>query len=116
MAERFEAKARRQGDAGIVDITGELDGEAAARLQAAYAEAAGGAERVILNFGGLTYMNSTGIGLLVTLLVRAQRQNQRMLAYGLSEHYRQIFEITRLSDFVTIHADEASAVAGSASA
>ena len=111
MAERFEAKARRQGDAGIVDITGELDGEAAARLQAAYAEAAGGAERVILNFGGLTYMNSTGIALVVELLARARADRLAVHAYGLSEHYRQIFEITRLVDFVTIHSDEASAVA-----
>jgi len=111
MAERFEAKARRQGDAGIVDITGELDGEAAARLQAAYAEAAGGAERVILNFGGLTYMNSTGIALVVELLARARADRLAVHAYGLSEHYRQIFEITRLSDFLAIHADETSAVA-----
>jgi len=111
MAERFEAKARRQGDAGIVDITGELDGEAAARLQAAYAEAAGGAERVILNFGGLTYMNSTGIALVVELLARARADRLAVHAYGLSEHYRQIFEITRLSDFLAIHADQTSAVA-----
>lgn len=111
MVERFEATARRQGGAGIVDITGELDGEAAARLQAAYAEAADGAERVILNFGGLTYMNSTGIALVVELLARARADRLPVHAYGLSEHYRQIFEITRLSDFLAIHADETSAVA-----
>ena len=45
-------------------------------------------------------MNSGGIGLLVTLLVRAQRQHQQVLAYGLSDHYRQIFELTRLDEAV----------------
>ncbi len=45
-------------------------------------------------------MNSGGIGLLVMLLVRAQRNRQRVLAYGLSEHYRQIFELTRLDEAV----------------
>ncbi len=59
-------------------------------------------------------MNSGGIGLLVTLLVRAQRQRQRVLAYGLSEHYRQIFELTRLDEAIGIHdtEDEALAAAG----
>ena len=54
----------------------------------------------MLDFGGLEYMNSSGIGLLVTLLVRANRNQQRLLAYGLSEHYRQIFELTRLDEAI----------------
>ena len=42
---------------------------------------------------GLEYMNSGGIGLLVTLLVRAQRGGVRLLATGLSDHYRQILAL-----------------------
>jgi anti-sigma B factor antagonist len=45
------------------------------------------------------------------LLVRAQRQHQRVLAYGLSDHYRQIFELTRLDEAVSIHDDEGAALA-----
>ena len=43
----------------------------------------GGTRAVILNFTGLEYMNSGGIGLLVTLLVRANRAKQKLLAFGL---------------------------------
>jgi anti-sigma B factor antagonist len=64
----------------------------------------------VLNFSGLDYMNSGGIGLLVTLLVRAKRQKQQLLAYGLSDHYRQIFELTRLDDAIGIHDDESTAL------
>jgi anti-sigma B factor antagonist len=63
-----------------------------------------------LNFEGLEYMNSGGIGLLVTLLVRANRQRQRLLAFGLNEHYRQIIELTRLDDAISIHDTEADAL------
>ena len=63
---------------------------------------------VVLNFTGLEYMNSSGIGLLVTLLVRANRNRQRLLAYGLTDHYRQIFELTRLDEAIGIHDDEAA--------
>jgi anti-sigma B factor antagonist len=69
---------------------------------------------VILNFTGLEYMNSSGIGLLVTLLVRANRNRQRLMAYGLTDHYRQIFELTRLDEAIGIHSDEAGALAAAA--
>ena len=58
-------------------------------------------------------MNSSGIGLLVTLLVRAQRQKQKLAAYGLSEHYRQIFDLTRLNEAIAIYDSEADALATS---
>ena len=70
-----------------------------------------GVRAIVLSFAGLEYMNSGGIGLLVTLLVRAQRQRQRVLAYGLSDHYRQIFELTRLDEAVGIHDGEDDALA-----
>ena len=76
----------------------------------AYARA-DGARSVVLDFGRLEYMNSGGIGLLVTLLVRAQRAGQRLLAVGLSEHYRQILALTRLDEAIAIHDDEAAALA-----
>jgi len=61
-------------------------------------------------------MNSSGIGLLVTLLIRINRQRQRMLAYGLSEHYRHIFELTRLNEAIGVYDDEAAAVAAASAA
>jgi anti-sigma B factor antagonist len=70
-----------------------------------------GVRAIVLSFAQLDYMNSGGIGLLVTLLVRAQRQRQRVLAFGLSDHYRQIFELTRLDEAVGIHDSEEDALA-----
>jgi anti-anti-sigma factor len=73
-----------------------------------------GATAVVLDFSGMEYMNSGGIGLLVTLLVRAQRSNTRLLATGLTNHYREILALTRLEEAIEIHDDEASAVAAAA--
>jgi anti-sigma B factor antagonist len=94
----------------IIDIDGDVTPASEAALMGAY-ERAGGARAVVLNFTGLDYMNSGGIGLLVTLLVRAQRHKQQLLAYGLTAHYRQIFELTRLDDVIAIHDDESAALA-----
>ena len=43
--------------------------------------------------------------------MRANRRSQRLLAYGLSDHYRQIFELTRLDEAVGIHDTEQAALA-----
>ena len=96
----------------VLDIQGDVTGASEDALGNAYAEGAEGATRaVILNFTGLEYMNSGGIGLLVTLLVRANRAKQKLLAFGLTEHYRQIFELTRLDEAIGIYATEDEAVA-----
>ena len=101
--------------ASVIDIAGELTGASETALMEAYQAASGSETRVIvLNFSPLEYMNSTGIGLLVTLLVRAQRQGQRMLAYGLSEHYRQILTLTRLDEAIGVVESEADALAAAA--
>jgi anti-sigma B factor antagonist len=96
----------------IIDIKGDITGASEAVLMAAYEEASqGGAKSIVLNFSGLDYMNSSGIGLLVTMLIRVQRQKQTLMAYGLSEHYQQIFELTRLNEAIGIYENEAAAVA-----
>jgi anti-sigma B factor antagonist len=96
----------------VIDISGDITAQSEDVLMDAYGRASGeGVKTIVLNFAGLDYMNSGGIGLLVTLLVRAQRQRQRVLACGLSEHYRQIFELTRLDEAVSIHDSEDDALA-----
>src|ERR671934_1845649 len=87
----------------VIDIKGDITAHSEEVLMDAYGRAAGeGVKAIVLNFSGLDYMNSGGIGLLVTLLVRAQRQRQRLLALGLNDHYRQIFELTRLDEAIGI--------------
>jgi anti-anti-sigma factor len=105
--------ARGAGSAiEVIDIDGEITAFCEPVLMEAYRQASDrGAKAVVLNFSDLDYMNSGGIGLLVTLLIRVQRNGQKLMAYGLSDHYRQIFSLTRLDEAITIHDDEAAAVA-----
>ena len=96
----------------IIDVRGSVTAASESVLMDAYGEAAGsGTRAIVLNFTELEYLNSSGIGLLVTLLVRANRQRQKLLAYGLNEHYQHIFDLTRLNDAIGIHASERDALA-----
>ena len=114
-ARSFETTVRRQPDgAAIIDLHGDINAAAEAGLGAAYAEAEGGAPPfLVLNFGDVSYINSTGIALIVGVLAKARRARLPLLVFGLSPHYQEIFQITRLADFMSIYHDEASALAQS---
>jgi anti-sigma B factor antagonist len=111
MKANLTTNVRTKHSTSIIDIQGEINAFAEKPLMEAYSKAASnGTRSIVLNFSGLDYMNSSGIGLLVTLLIRANRQKQRLLAYGLSEHYQQIFELTRLNEAISIYKNETEAV------
>jgi anti-sigma B factor antagonist len=96
----------------VIDVVGEITSFSDQQITEAHEKAGDGATAVILNFEGLDYMNSGGIGLVVTTLIRAQRAGHALRAYGLTEHYRQIFSLTRLDEAIGIYGDEAAAIAG----
>jgi anti-anti-sigma factor len=100
------------GDVATMRIGGDVTSASEQELMAGYVLAVeGGARAIVLDFSALEYMNSGGIGLLVTLLVRAQRGGVRLLASGLSDHYREILALTRLDEAIEIHLDSRAAVA-----
>jgi anti-anti-sigma factor len=108
----FEAQVRNGVGLTVLDMHGEVDGAADDTLNGAYAEVIGSnPNRVLLNFADVSYINSTGIALIVGLLAEARRSGRTMLACGLTDHYKEIFEITRIADFVEIFDDEAAAAA-----
>jgi anti-anti-sigma factor len=113
----LEAAVRQHGAVAVLEMRGEIDSFGEEALNTAYAEAE---ERqpaaVLLNFTGVDYINSTGIALIVSLLARARKRGIKVLTTGLSPHYVEIFQITRLADFMTIFPDEAAALASTAPA
>jgi anti-sigma B factor antagonist len=102
---------RASSTASVIDIVGNVTLACEDVLTDAYSQASDRNTRaIVLNFSRLEYMNS-GIGLLVTLLVRARCKHQQLLAFGLSEHYRHILALTRLDQAIAIYDDEAHALA-----
>jgi anti-sigma B factor antagonist len=96
----------------IIEINGEITAFAESALMDAYNQVSKrGLRTLILDFTRLDYMNSSGIGLLITLLVRANRQGQKIIATGLNEHYQRIFELTRLNEAIRLFPNVEAALA-----
>jgi anti-sigma B factor antagonist len=109
----FDARVRREGGVATLDLTGEINRGADERMNEAYEEAGTtGVATVVLNFSDVDYINSTGIAVIVAVLGRARKDGRTVIAYGLTDHYKQLFDITRLSDFMHIYDDESTAMAG----
>lgn len=106
------AVKRHTDKVAVIGIRGDVTAACEQVLSQAWEEASVAPTKVvILDFTDLAYMNSSGIGMLVTVLVRANRAKQKLLAFGLTDHYRQIFTLTRLDEAIGIHDTEPAAFA-----
>ena len=108
-AQPFSAQVRQQPNLATIDLHGEINAFAESELIEAYSIAEQtDPGTIVLNFNDVSYINSTGIALIVSLLAQARKSRRRLVVYGLTDHYTEIFKITRLSDFMSIFPDEAS--------
>lgn len=111
----FSATVSLREGVPVLALHGDINGLAEPELNTAFAQAMShDPATVLLNFGDVSYINSTGIALIVGLLAQARKAHAAVLVCGLSEHYRHIFSITRLADFMSIHEDEAAALSQAA--
>lgn len=110
---KLRVRLHQESGIAVIDLHGELDGTAHQTLHDAYGRAeAWSPPAVLLNFAGVEYINSKGIALIVGLLSQARRSSTQLLASGLSEHYIEIFDITRLSEYIELYPDESAALLG----
>jgi anti-sigma B factor antagonist len=107
----LEVELERKESAAVLHMKGEINGFAEEALAEAYGKAdAESPKAVVLDFAEVEYINSTGIALIVGLLAKARASGRRMIVCGLSDHYVEIFTITRLSDFMSVVEDEENAI------
>jgi anti-anti-sigma factor len=107
----FDVRVVKRGEDAVLEMRGTVTRTAQEKMEAAYREATAGSRRVLLDFGAVEYINSTGIAVIVGLLAMARADKREIGAFGLSDHYRKVFQITRLSDFMIIYDDESAAAA-----
>ena len=111
MDDGFEARVSWGDEGVVVHLTGTVNRLAKEKLEASYEEAITRPGRVLLDFTGVDYINSTGIAVIVGVLAKARAEGREVAAFGLTDHYREVFQITRLADFMAIYEDEDAAVA-----
>ncbi len=69
----------------------------------------GGLKKILLAFSKVPYLNSSGISLVIQLLMAASKVPQKVVCFGLSAHFVKVFTMLGLAKYTTMHADEAAA-------
>ncbi|HEX6254495.1 MAG TPA: STAS domain-containing protein [Euzebyales bacterium] len=113
MLKTVDVSVRHLWSVAVLTLSGDVTGQATHDLTEAYDIAvAMGPDALLLDFAEVEYINSTGIAVLVSLLARARRKGRRMAACGLTPHYREVFAVTRLADYIEVFDDEQQALHG----
>lgn len=106
--EEFQATVRASEKGSVIELVGTVNRGAKEAMETAYEEASRQPGEVRLDFGKVDYINSTGIAVIVGVLAMARAEGRDVGAYGLNDHYKEVFEITRLADFMHIYEDAAA--------
>src|SRR5829696_4158616 len=107
----FSGSLHQHEAATVIDLQGDINASAEYDLDALYQQAEQqDTAIIILNFSAVEYINSTGLALIVGLLAKARKTKRDLKVFGLSAHYTELFQITRLSDFMSVYPDEVSAL------
>jgi len=99
---------RQSGALGYIDFPRDVTAQTRENAYAAYNHLAVQRVRAIgFNFSATDYLNSAGIGLIISLVEDATAAGRKVFAYGLNSHNRKLFRMVGLTERLTLVADEA---------
>ena len=109
---RLRSRPVGPSEATVVEVAGELDLHAAPGLRAELARATEtSAPRVAVDLTGVTFIDSTGVGVLVGALKRARAAQGELTFCGAGARVKRVFEITGLIGALPLFATRDEAVA-----
>src|SRR5262245_43161485 len=110
MPDEVVASVRDAPPLTVIDLRGEVTAAADAAIARAYGQACRrGAAYILLDFSGVRYLNSAGIGSIIDVLTQAREADQRLLVTGLTPHYAKIFDMMGLTEYVPVFESEEAA-------
>jgi anti-anti-sigma factor len=96
----------------IIDLIGDVTNQGEGAIKTAYAQALEkDPQRIFFNFSDTEYINTSGIAVLISLVMEAQRSEYRIGLYGMSSHYRKVFELVRFPLYADVYQTEEDALA-----
>ena len=105
-------ESRRVGDIAVVTCRGRIvEGEESQALQRHVNELLPFGSDILMNLGGVEFIDSSGLGLLVRLLTRIRAAAGNLQLCALTPRTREVLRVTRLSGVFESHETEAEAIA-----
>jgi anti-anti-sigma factor len=110
-----KTKVERHGDTVAMRFAGDIVSTSEEAVLGVYRRLKPGVVAILLDFSLTPYLNSSGIALVIQLLVEAHRAGQKVVCFGLTAHFIKVFKLLGLPRYTSLHSDEASARAAATS-
>jgi len=103
---------RQVGDVSVMDVAGRITlGEGSAALRDALREMVGkNQKKILLNLGEVSYIDSSGIGELVSGFTTVTNSGGTLKLLNLNKRVKDLLQITKLYTVFDVHEDEAAAI------
>jgi anti-sigma B factor antagonist len=101
---------REQGNTRIVDVAGAVDLDAAPLLRQHLFEALGQAPKVALNLAAISFIETSGIAVLLEALLESQRRHGQFLVFGMNTAVRDDFRIAHVAKVFQVAGPEEQAL------
>lgn len=96
----------------ILSFTGDISSASKDAILGAYHGLNGETSKILLDFTGVDYINSSGIAIVIQMLLEAQKTGSQTVGiFGLSAHFQKVFTMVGINKYAALHKDEAAALA-----
>jgi anti-sigma B factor antagonist len=108
----FKATSRDIRGVTVVDVSGRITlGEGSSMLREMVRDMTGkGQLKIVLNLGDVTYIDSSGIGELVSSFTTVKNSGGELKLLNLTKKVHDLLQITKLYTVFDVHNDESSAL------
>lgn len=108
----MKATSRQVDGVAVVDMSGRITlGEGSVVLRDTIRDLVGkGQKKILLNLGDVTYIDSSGIGELVSAFTAVRREGGELKLLNLTKKVHDLLQITKLYTVFDIKDDEAAAI------
>jgi anti-anti-sigma factor len=94
----------------VLRFSGDISSTSKESVLGAWQNVNGGGP-VLLDFSKVDYINSSGIALIIQMLMEADKTGRKVAAFGLTPHFQKVFTMVGIGKYAGLHKDEPTAVA-----
>lgn len=103
---------RKTAHAAVIELHGDVNSDGDAMVKEAYRGAvAEGSTTVLFDLSKTAYINTSGISVLIAVVMEAKKAGHKILVAGVSPHYKKVFDLVRFSLYVSMFDTEEAALA-----
>ena len=111
MSKDIKVSTSRKGDVAVISIQGDVTAMTGEVIGNAYESAdISNSPKILLQFDKDCYINSGGLASLIDIASVGRKKQQKIHAYGLSDHFQKIFHMVGLTRCIPIFTSEEAAM------